>query len=239
MVEADVRQDRDLRLVERDRAVAFVDLADEQLRIADEGARERRRRRDEILHHRAVHDGGLAVRRVEDPADHAGHGGLAAGAADGDAALRVVEELGEELRTGQVLEPELAGADDVGHRFLDRRRSDERHARLQARTVLRKQADPERAEVGELVRDAARVERSVRARDLRAGRAHDGGERAACRCRRSRRKRRSIQSSRPALLGWGLFASASARPAGPARPANERGPAWRRCAGRPSAPGRR
>ena len=102
MVEADVGQHRDLGLVERDRAVAFVDFADEQLGVADQGARERRRRRDEILHHRAVHHRRLAVAGVEDPADHAGHGRFAAGAADGDAALGGVEQLGEELRAGEV-----------------------------------------------------------------------------------------------------------------------------------------
>ena len=44
VVEADVRQHRDLGPVEGDRAVAFVDLADEQFGVADQGARERRRR---------------------------------------------------------------------------------------------------------------------------------------------------------------------------------------------------
>ena len=44
MVEADVGQHRDLGLVERDRAVALIDLADEQLGVADQSARERRLR---------------------------------------------------------------------------------------------------------------------------------------------------------------------------------------------------
>ena len=44
MVEADVGQHRDLGLVERDRAVAFVDLADEQFGVADQRAGERRAR---------------------------------------------------------------------------------------------------------------------------------------------------------------------------------------------------
>ena len=43
--------------VERDRAVALVDLADEDIAVADDGAGERRVGRDEVLHHRAVHDG--------------------------------------------------------------------------------------------------------------------------------------------------------------------------------------
>ena len=129
MVEADVGQHRDFRLVEGDRAVAFVDLADEQFGVADQGARERRGGRHEILHHRAVHHRRLAVAGVEDPADHPGDGRLAAGAADGDAALRVVEQFREELRAGQMVEAKLAGADDVGHGLLDRRGGDQGHAR--------------------------------------------------------------------------------------------------------------
>ena len=61
VVEADVGQHRDLGPVEDDRPVAFVDLADEQLGVADQGAGERRRGGDEILHHCAVHDRRLAV----------------------------------------------------------------------------------------------------------------------------------------------------------------------------------
>ena len=102
VIEADVGQHRELGPVEGDRAVALVDLADEQLGVADQRAGEGRGGRDEILHHRAVHHRRLAVAGVEDPADHAGNGRLAARAADGDAALRGVEQLGEELRAGEV-----------------------------------------------------------------------------------------------------------------------------------------
>ena len=52
--------------------------------------------------------------------------------ADRNAALRIVEKLGEELRAGEMIEAEFAGADHVRHRFLDRGRGDERHARLEA-----------------------------------------------------------------------------------------------------------
>ena len=114
---------------------------------------------------------------VKDPADHPGHGRLAAGAADGDAALRGVEQLGEELRAGEMGEPELLCADDVGHGRLDRRRGDQCHARLKARAVLREQLDAERAEIVELLRRAARVERAVGARHARPAGADDGRER--------------------------------------------------------------
>ena len=90
VVEADVGQHRDFRAIERDRSVAFVDFAHEQFGVADKRAGERRRRGNEILHHRAVHHRRLAVAGVEDPADHPGHGRLAAGPADRDAALRLL-----------------------------------------------------------------------------------------------------------------------------------------------------
>ena len=113
---------------------------------------------------------------VEDPADHAGDGRLAAGAADSDAALRRVQQLGEELRTGEVGEAKLTGADDVGNCLLDRGRGDESHSVLKAGAVLREELDPERAKIVELVRGAAGVERAVGARDLAARSADDGGE---------------------------------------------------------------
>ena len=187
VVEADVGQHGDLGPVERDRAVALVDLADEQLGIADQSARERRRGRHEILHHRAVHHRRLAVAGVEDPADHPGHGRLAAGPADGDAALRSVEQPGEELRAGEVGEAELA--------WRGRRRGQSSSTAaevtsvmpwLQARPVLREQLDPERAQIVELVRRPPGVERAVGARDLGARRRGRCTPAEASRCRRCR-----------------------------------------------------
>jgi hypothetical protein len=117
------------RAVERDRAVAFVDLADEQLGIADQALSERRRGRDEILHHRAVHHRRLAVAGVEDPADHPGDGRLAAGAADRDAALRGVEQLARNCGPGEVGRPSSRARTTSGTVGLDRRRGDQGHAR--------------------------------------------------------------------------------------------------------------
>ena len=114
---------------------------------------------------------------MEDPADHPGHGRLAAGPADRDAALGIVEQLREELGPGEVGQAELARPDDVGNIVLDRRRGDQGHARLEARAVLREQLDPERAQIVELVRRPAGVERAVGARDAAAGRAHDARQR--------------------------------------------------------------
>jgi hypothetical protein len=57
-----VADHRDARLVERDRAVAFVDFADEHVAASDQGACEGGIGSDEILHHRSVHDRGIAAR---------------------------------------------------------------------------------------------------------------------------------------------------------------------------------
>ena len=107
-----------------------------------------------------------------------GHRRLAAGAADRDAALRGVEQLGEEFRPGEVRQAQLAGADDVG----DGRSSTAAEVTRvmpvwQARAVLREQLDPERAQIVELVRRAAGIERAVGAGDAAAAGAHDAGER--------------------------------------------------------------
>jgi len=61
VIKAHVSQHRDLGPVERDRPVAFVDLADKQFRVADECRSEGRVRRNEILHHRTVHHRRLAM----------------------------------------------------------------------------------------------------------------------------------------------------------------------------------
>ena len=60
--------------------------------------------------------------------------------------------------------------------FLDRRRGDQGHAFGEAGAVLRGQRDAERAQIIELGREAAGVERAVGAGDARAAGAEDGGE---------------------------------------------------------------
>src|SRR3546814_1134884 len=72
VVEADVGDHRDVGAIERDRAVAFVDLADIDGRDADEGARDGGRLIGETAHHRAVHHRRPGDVAVENPAEHPG-----------------------------------------------------------------------------------------------------------------------------------------------------------------------
>ena len=100
VVQADIVQHRNGGVVERDRAVAFVHLADERVATADQRAGKGTVGRDEVLHHRAVHRGRIAARFVQDEGDHAGDGRLAAGPRHADRQGAVVEQAGEHLRTG-------------------------------------------------------------------------------------------------------------------------------------------
>ena len=93
VVQRDVGDHGDRRIVARDGAIGLIDLGDEQVRAADQGAGERVIGIGEILHHRAVHDGRRAARLVQDPGDHAGDGRLAAGAGHADRGGRGVEQL--------------------------------------------------------------------------------------------------------------------------------------------------
>ena len=97
MVEADIVEHRDFGGEQGDRAIAFVDLRNENVPLPDARAGKRRVIGDEIFHHRAVHD-----RRVEPcigqyPADHARDGRLSAGSANGNAARRIIEQIREQL----------------------------------------------------------------------------------------------------------------------------------------------
>jgi hypothetical protein len=162
VVEADVEQDRDLRPVERDRTVALVHFGHEHAAAADFGAGEGSVRGDEILHHRAVHDRGIASGLVHDPAEHAGYGRLAAGPANGDSAGRGVEQRRKQFGARHTRAAEFTGADDFGNRVLDRGRGDERLLpRDDAAAVLREQAEALGFEPGELLRRAALVAAAV------------------------------------------------------------------------------
>ena len=177
MVEADVAEHRDRRAVKRDRSVALVDLAHEQVGIADQRRGKGRLRRNEILHHRAVHHRRALAGGIEHPADHPGDGRLARGAADRDADRRGVEQLSEELRAGEVGQAELARADDIEDGRFDRRRGDQRRALAQTAAILREQFNAEPFQIVEFGRKSAGVERPVRTGHVGAGRAHDRGER--------------------------------------------------------------
>src|SRR5262249_18110658 len=130
VVERDVVEDGDGRVVERDGAVALVDFGDKDVAFANDGGSERRVAGDQVLHRRAVHQGGVGGGGVEDPADHAGDGGLARRAADGDRDFGGVDQLGEELRAGELGAAETFCGHNIGHGVLDGGGGDEELARV-------------------------------------------------------------------------------------------------------------
>src|SRR3546814_16092848 len=73
VVEADVGDHRDIGAIERDRPVAFVDLADVGGRVAAERAGEGGRLVGEITHARAVHHRRPGAGAVENPTAPPGH----------------------------------------------------------------------------------------------------------------------------------------------------------------------
>src|SRR6202050_1294931 len=62
--------DRHTRLEERNRAVALIDFADENIAIADPGAGKGRAWVDEVLHIGAVHNRWAFSSAMQNPADH-------------------------------------------------------------------------------------------------------------------------------------------------------------------------
>jgi hypothetical protein len=178
VVEGDVGEHGDFRLVERDRAVALVYFTDERVAGPRQRTREGRVGGDEILHHGAVHHDGIAAERVQDPADHAGGGRFAGRAADRDRVRRLVEQAGQKLRAREVIGAETAGGLHVRHRLLDRGGGDQQLVGApHAAAVLRVQADALAFQEGEFVGDPALVERAVRAFDMGALGTDDTGER--------------------------------------------------------------
>ena len=162
MIEGDVVDDGDGRLVAGDRAIAFVDLRHECIALADKRAGEERVRRDEVVHHGAVHDRGVAPGVEQHPGDHGGRGGLAAGARDADAHRRPVEQFRQQLRALHVARANALGGDNIADGVFHRCRA---HQDLvgagQARTVLREEGDALRFQVLEFRAQAALVERAV------------------------------------------------------------------------------
>ena len=174
VVEADVEQHADRGAVERDRAVALVDLADIEALPADHRAGERAFGRDEIGHHRAVHDRRFAARGVKDPSEHPGDRGLPAGAGDREASAAGVEQDGIELGAGEPQAVEILRPGDLGHGVLHRRRG---HHDLVARddpaAVLRVEREALPLESGEFFGRMALVETAVGPRHHGAAPAQD------------------------------------------------------------------
>src|SRR4029079_15381786 len=101
---------------------------------------------------------GVRVTAMDAPAERSRDRILATGSTDGDAALRRIEKLRQELRPGEVGEAELLRLDHVRNRRLDGRRGDQGHPFLQTRSVLGEKLNSKRAQVIELVPRAARGE---------------------------------------------------------------------------------
>ena len=87
---------------------------------------------------------------MENPGDHAGDGGFAAGPGDADALRRGVEQFGERLRPAHAPGTDSLGRSDIGHAVLDRGGGDEDLAGpADAAAVLRMQADAAAAQIVE------------------------------------------------------------------------------------------
>src|SRR6516165_10230328 len=119
MVERDVVEDGDAGIEQRNRAVALVHFADENLALADRGAGKRGLRIHEVLHIGAVHDRWIHAGAVQNPADHADRGGLAARTGDTDAYAGSVEERGKQLRTSGDGSADTTRRLYVGHCLLN------------------------------------------------------------------------------------------------------------------------
>ena len=196
VVEADVVEHRDRRPVARDRAVALVHLADEDVAVADQRAGEGRVGRDEILHHRAVHHRRVAAGGVQDPADHAGDGRLAAGAGDADRQRRGVEQLGEQFGAGQPRGSRARRAATMSGTVSSTAAEATTiwSADDDAAAVLREQRDAA-ARAGSRTWPAARPWSSARSEPATvAPRPGGSAPAAACRCRRCRRRNRICRS---------------------------------------------
>src|SRR5262245_32868666 len=113
MVQGDVVHDCDAGLVKRNRAIALVQLTDQNLAVADPGAGKRRAYINKVLHIRAVHDRRILSTAVQNPAEHADRGGFTTRAGDADAQGGRVEEFGEKSR------PSDDGGNNTARRWPD------------------------------------------------------------------------------------------------------------------------
>src|SRR5215467_9564530 len=78
MVQGDIVQNCDTGLEKRNRAVALVQLTDKNLALTDPGASKGRAHINEVLHIRAIHNRWTLSGAMQNPAEHADRGGLAA-----------------------------------------------------------------------------------------------------------------------------------------------------------------
>ena len=188
------------RRVERDRAVALVDLADEDVARADQRAGEGRVGRDEILHHRAVH-----------------HRRVAAGARAGSSrscrwwsicrwcrrrrcrSRRGVEQLGEQLGARHQRARRRAARPGTSGTVSSTAAEATTiwSARVMPLPSCGKSAMPCARRKSNLCAVPALVERAVGAGDRVALRRARSAPAAACRCRRCRRRNRPWPRSSP------------------------------------------
>ena len=169
VIEADIQQDADRWAIQGDRTVAFVHFGHESVALADAGAGEGHSRGDEVLHHRAIHDRGIAPVRGQNPAQHRGDGRFAAGAGNRDALRCQIEQRREKLRTRHSAASEFGGADHFGHGIFYRgRRDDHLIRRRHSAAILCEQADALLFKPHKLVGRAALIAAAIRSGDCRA-----------------------------------------------------------------------
>ena len=142
MVEADIVEHRDFGGEQGDRAIAFVDLRNENVPLPHARAGKRRVIGDEILHHRAVHDGRVQPCIGQYPADHARDGRLSAGPANGNAARRIIEQVSKQFSTGHAGAAQGIRLGNIRHAVFDSgRRNQDLVTADEAAAVLGKQVD--------------------------------------------------------------------------------------------------
>src|SRR5215472_620248 len=133
---------------------------------------------DEVFHIRAIHDRWVVSSAVQDPAQHADRGGLAARAGDTDAEAGRVEEVGEEPRAGGDGGADTTRGLHVGDRLLDSGRHDQNlTGSAHATAILRMEQHAACTQKIESFGIASLVKRAVGALNPSSPRLNDQSER--------------------------------------------------------------
>ena len=178
MIEADIAQHCDTRIVQRNRTIALINLGDEHAPVPNAGAGEWRIRAGKVLHHRAVHDRRIAPGRRHDPPGHPGDRAFAAGPANRDPAGRGIEQHSEQLGARQARAAQFTRANHLRHRILDRRRGNQRlRRRDDPAAVLRIKREAQAFQPGKLFRRSPLIAAAVRPGHFGPGTAQDQRQR--------------------------------------------------------------
>ena len=159
MVERDIVQHCNVRRVERDGAIAFINLADEGVPLSHQGAGERRVCGREVLHDRAVHHRRVFAEHMEDPADHSRDSRFATRPGSGNALRARIEQLREQIGARKAGAAKFGRLNNVRHTVLDRSRcDDDLFSRSDPAAILRKQRDRLRGQPVKFRRDPPLIE---------------------------------------------------------------------------------